>query len=115
MQANLVRHIESIWSLIDVAAFHGNASFEIEDNNLLKRLECFGMRLDFINDELVRLRYRNLDIRVAHHDLSSYGPDSNVTAFPVSGPRVTYTQGDEEALAALCREVARLTPHRSAA
>lgn len=115
MQASIARQMEAVWSLVDVATFHGQASFKVDGDDLLKRIECFGIRLDFVNGEMVRLRSRNLDINIIRNEQKSCAANLNITAFPLTRSSLCFARGNEETLEALYREVGHLVPHQTAA
>lgn len=108
-------HVDSVHFLADIADFHGQASFKVEGDNLLKRIEYFGMRLDFINDDIVRLRSRNLDVRLSSAKSDEYAHHENVTSFPLDTKSIEFAHGNEADLAALCHELASLAPQQAVA
>ncbi|MBL8640310.1 MAG: hypothetical protein JNK24_08165 [Alphaproteobacteria bacterium] len=81
-------------SLVNIALYHGHASFKIKGEDLVKRLECCGMRIDFINKKPVRIQARNLDVNLNYLDNAA----APTAAF-------SYVLGNDFVLTNLYREV----------
>lgn len=86
-------------SLVDIALYHGHASFKVKGDYLVKRLECCGMSIDFINKQPIRIRARNLDLNINYTDSSAPNPADFL-----------YAQGNDFVLNSLYKDIEYLNP-----
>ncbi|HRK97044.1 MAG: hypothetical protein KDJ26_03195 [Alphaproteobacteria bacterium] len=114
MQVNITEQLEMIWTLSEIAAHDGHASFKVRGDDLVRKLDCCGFTVDFVNDKPMRLRTRSLDVVLVSSDKKETANDpisaSNVIKFPVITTDLNYLRGDEKALITLYREVEHLLP-----
>lgn len=116
MQATLAEQIELVWALDEIANYQGQVSYKVVGEDTVKRVDCYGLRLEYIAGQLVRLKTRQLDLCIIHQPSTIPANDAhNIAHFPSGRTYLQYLRGDDMILKMLFRELQYLSPRHKTA